>query len=233
MGKFILITRPIEDAQEMKENLQAKGYKVFIEPLLKIVPYEVQVPNLKKYTGLIFTSRNAVRVFGKLSNERDMPIYVVGENSAKLAKEIGFTQVESECKTVQSLLDSLTVGHYWHGRGQNITNFVKGAFEANNEIKIDEKILYHAEKSGKLSNDCLKYMENEGFSDVLFFSTRTAEAFIALYRGYIEAGGSLEGLKGTKALCLSTSMVECLSEIEWQDIAVADKPDRQSLLALL
>ncbi len=233
MSKLILITRPIEDAKKIEADIIKMGHKAFIEPLLEIKPHQVSIEDLNAYSGLIFTSRNAVRVFTQLSAIRDIPIYVVGENTRKSARTMGFSKVILAGDTVRELTNALPAGHYWHGRGQDVTMSITQAFEHNYNVIIEEKILYHAEKHSKFSDECFRHIKNQDFDEILFFSARTAEAFVACYRRDFNAERALEGLKQTKALCLSSSMIKCLSEIKWQDIAVADKPNRQSLLTLI
>ena len=56
----ILITRPRADAAVLAQQLEARGHRVMVEPLLTIVPLPDSVPALDGVQAILLTSANAV-----------------------------------------------------------------------------------------------------------------------------------------------------------------------------
>jgi uroporphyrinogen-III synthase len=101
----ILVTRPKEDARRLVDALEARGHRVFSEPLLSIEPQVDPAIDLSGVQALVFTSVNCVRVFARRSAERSLPVLAVGEATAAEARELGFTAVESANGDVGDLAD--------------------------------------------------------------------------------------------------------------------------------
>jgi uroporphyrinogen-III synthase len=230
----VLITRPEEDAAQIAQELEDQNYQVLCEPFLKISFLDIALPDLKAYAGIIFTSINAVRaVKGKIT-EFDLPVFCVGHRTHDEAVEAGFRNVQSAEGTVDDLSCLITSQKpnqaYLYIRGQHISKDL-GALVT--DIKIDEVIAYHAEKIEEISNISRQILMRGEMSAVLFFSVRTAEAFVEWVKGDSQSINIAAALGRSRALCLGDSMVEYLSEIPWKDIQVAEHPNRLSLMRLL
>ena len=230
MSRLVLITRPEEDSLLIADLVKEKNYDVVTEPFLKVILHDQDLTDLESYQGLIFTSTNGVRAFCQNSNRRDYSVFAVGDQTMDEAKRVGFNDIKSAQGNVDDLIDLLSSqnsnGPYLHIRGEHVT---RPLIEASDTIQIDEKILYHTEKIEEISSGSHDLLSQEAFSDILFFSRRTAEAFTE----YVQAQGLEDRLKRTKALCLGPSMVQCLSVLSWQDVVVAAHPNRDGILALL
>ncbi len=237
MAGLVLITRPAEDAQEIADILKQRGYQTFLEPMLEVVYHRVSLPDLNQYKALIFTSRNAVRAFTKLSNRRDIKIHTVGSMTAELAKEHGFSDIVDANSDVEGLIELLVrdgeKGSYWYGRGEEVARSLQNEKLALENITIDENIIYSIDNKRSFSDELVRHIHNKSFSHVLFFSTRTSQVFVENLENTIGTDGQNEYFKGTKALCIGTPMIRYLSEIQWENCLVAEQPNRQALLALL
>ena len=213
MKDVVLITRPEDDSTAIAYAVNQKGYPAFCEPLLDVVFYDIDLPDLKNYAALVFTSANAVRAFVQKSDVRHIPVFTVGDNTLEEVRRHDFQKYKSAQGDVDDLITLLSAeqidGAALYVRGEVVSRPLQGMVEG---LKIDEIILYHTEKAGKISQNCLELMADGTFSNVLFFSARTAETFADLVKGETLAK---EGLKGTKALCLGDSMVEYLSVLPW------------------
>lgn len=229
MKNVVLITRPEDDALDIAYAVNQKGQTAFCEAFLNVVFHDQKLPNLENYKALIFTSANGVRAFVQKSDARDIPVYTVGDQSLAEVRQYDFKNYKSAQGGVDDLAAMLEAegidGQALYVRGRDISKTldIEG-------LKIEEITLYHTEKSEEISPNCLDLMEMGVFSHVMFFSKRTAESFTALLEGKSKA---IAGLKGTKALCLGDSMLECLSVLPWAEIVVAKQPDRDGMLDLL
>lgn len=226
----VFITRPKENAEIIAERIREKGYDVFVEPFLDIIFDNFDVPDLENYQGLIFTSANGVRSFCCSCQNRALPVFVVGNNTAQITQENGFPDIKNADGTLADLEDILmddgSGKPYLHVCGQHISRSIQSK---NPDVRIDKKIGYHTEKIKQISDKCAAMLEQEKFSYILFFSKRTAENFVEVVR----TQGLEDSLKRTKALCLGDSMVQCLSVLPWQEILVAGHPNQDGMLALL
>lgn len=227
----VLITRPLHDAVPVAEAVEQKGLRPLIEPMMEIVPLDITLPPLKEYQGLVFTSANGIRAFCALSDARDLPIYIVGRDSARVAIESGFTRLVCGQGSMDSLLPLIDADEVQqdgrpllHLAGEHIAR----AAELPN-ITVERLTLYRAEAVPALSRGVLEKMAAGEVSHIMFFSPRTARIFTELLA---EQGGQ-RYLLSIKALCISDSVLKCVRTLPWQDILVADRPARRAMLALL
>ncbi len=230
MGGMVLITRPEEDAKSIADDIVQKGYGVFLESFLTVVFDGEIIPDISRYSGLIFTSKNGVRAFCAQEKNRDLLVFTVGKNTADEARKVGFLDIKSADGDVSSLSvllsDYPAKKPYLHIRGEHIARPIQSQ---NKGVQIEEKVLYHTEKIDKISKECAEIIQKNGLSHVLFFSKRTAESFVSAICTY----GLEAGFKRTKALCLGDSMIESLSVLPWDEIIVAARFNRDGMLALL
>jgi len=99
----VLITRPSEDAVPLAETLRAAGVESVTEPLLDIVYLDEARPDLTGVQGLLITSANGIRAFARISDNRDVKVFAVGDASARTARGLGFSSVESASGDVAAL----------------------------------------------------------------------------------------------------------------------------------
>lgn len=231
MLRSVLITRPEADAKEIAALIEDKNYQVVCEPFLEVVYHETELPDLSSYGALVFTSANAVRAFCHNSAERNLAVFAVGDYTALEARAAGFEKIANASGNIDDLAKLLAQAPsdkpYLYIRGEHISKKLE---ITNANIAIEEAVLYHTEKKREISDHSLSLLVEGAFSHILFFSRRTAEGFIDIAQGQ---EGLSEGLKSSKALCLGTSMVECLTVLPWADVQVAGHPTRQGMLALL
>lgn len=90
----VWITRARPGAEATAARLSALGFTPLIDPLLEVrdLPWTA---NLAGVGALAFTSRNGVAAFARISGERGLPVFAVGDATAEVAAEAGFTRIES------------------------------------------------------------------------------------------------------------------------------------------
>lgn len=99
-----LVTRPKEDSEGVAHALAQRGLEVMVEPLLDIAPVEGARLDLDGAQGILVTSANGIRALARLHPGRDLTVWAVGDASARAAREMGFTQIESAGGDVDTLL---------------------------------------------------------------------------------------------------------------------------------
>ena len=176
---YVLITRPEIDAKSTAIAVQEKGYEVFCQSFLEVIYHDDLISDLEKYSALIFTSINGVRAYVQNIQNRDLPVFTVGDRTQAEVRQAGFKQVKSASGNVDNLIKLLSEEAskkpYLYVRGEYVTRAIK---EALPNVRIEEKILYHTEIKEEIDTECVDLIRGGGFSDALFFSKRTAQAFV-------------------------------------------------------
>ena len=105
----VLLMRNFEDSAFFAKKIKLYGIDTFIEPMFK-VQYLLE-PDLYSYDlalsqAIIFTSKNALNAIKTLSNKlTHLKCFVVGDATAKLAKEYNFQEVYIANNNAESLLE--------------------------------------------------------------------------------------------------------------------------------
>src|SRR6202040_2258877 len=103
LGLRALVTRPRAEAAALAEALMARGIEAIIEPLLDIHYRDEPAPDLAGVQAVLCTSANGVRALARLSGDRGIALFAVGEATAARAGDGGFARVESAGGNVEDL----------------------------------------------------------------------------------------------------------------------------------
>lgn len=232
-SKVILITRPEREANSFARAVEASGFFALAEPLLTIMPLDYQNPESGHYEGLIFTSANAVRVFGCPSGFVDKAVFCVGEHTANTAREQGYanlvTGTGNGLELAELIAGRVKVGaRLLHITGEHAAVSLEDIL-LKERITIEVLTVYTARAAEGFSPQCRAALDNEILAAVTFFSKRTAEIFLSL----IEKEGFSGKLRGVKALCISESVLECVRGVFPHKAYSARSPDRASMIELI
>jgi uroporphyrinogen-III synthase len=95
-GRKVLITRAEPGAQATARLLRDRGYEPVLCPTFTLSA-RTPWPQLDAHTAalLVFTSAMGVRVFAAHESLRTLPVWTVGEATAKAARLAGFTEVHA------------------------------------------------------------------------------------------------------------------------------------------
>src|SRR6185312_12392264 len=102
----ILVTRPEPDASRQADKLVARGHAAVLAPLLSIEPIANVPLQLKGARAVLVTSRNALSVLAahhKLAEALALPLFAVGEATARAAQGLGFADVTAGPGTGEAL----------------------------------------------------------------------------------------------------------------------------------
>ena len=103
LGRRALVTRPRAEAAALAEALAMRGIEAIIEPLLDIHYRDEPAPDLAGVQAVLCTSANGIRALARLSGERRIAVFAVGEATAARARDAGFARVESAGGNVEDL----------------------------------------------------------------------------------------------------------------------------------
>ncbi|HCR37503.1 MAG TPA: hypothetical protein DIU37_05075, partial [Opitutae bacterium] len=184
--------------------------------------------------AVLFTSRNGVRAFVRVSDGRDQQIYAVGDSTATLAIENGFTNVKSangDSKDLATLVkDRLRPqdGPLIHISGKTVAGDLSGILSVAG-FQVARRALYQAKPISALSADVVAAIRNGEIKYVLFFSPRTARIFSDLF----ESADLTEHCRDIEAICLSKAMRAELQRKYWKEQRTATEPTMESLLKII
>lgn len=227
-----LVTRPREDAKAISGALERRGFAVRIEPLLTIVTKAGSIPAIDGVQGILATSANGVRAFAAQSAERDLPLWAVGDATARCAGEFGFHRVASAGGDVESLAALVAsraepnAGALLHVAGTAVAGDLAGRLQRHG-FDVRRAVLYEAQPATALSAALCAALDGDELDIALFFSPRTAETFATL----TETAGRTESCRKIVACALSPAVAGRLSRLPWQSVIVAARPDQDALLA--
>lgn len=224
-----LIFRPLRDALPLAEELKSKEVDPYLCPLYH--PYFLPVLPLENPQALIVTSKNALRSLESHDDLKKLPLYAVGDETAALAQNMGFSKVTSASGTSQELIQCVLqrahpkTGILWHLSGQIVKgNIVETLIEKGFEAQ--RRIVYSIEEAKNLPEPLLSHLRSQKVAYVLFFSSHTALLFVNLLKMY-----GLEKLAcQMRAVCLSQAIALKASMLTWKEIWISPKPTVQSIM---
>lgn len=229
-----LVTRPQEDAEGIAAALAGRGIEVVIEPLLRIHPVAGVALDLAGVQAVLATSANGVRALAAATAERQLPVYAVGDASARCARTLGFRTVESAGGDAEALVGlvrrrlAADGGALIHAAGTAVAGDISGALsQAGYDVR--RVVLYDAQEAEALSPGLTAELRAGAIDLSLFFSPRTAASFARLV-----AAAGLEGYcRAVTAYCLSAAVASRLEGLPWRRLRVAARPDQPALLAAI
>ncbi len=232
----IWVTRPFEDAGQLRAQLIAQGHEVILEPLLRIEHFHDEPIELDDAQALIATSRNALRSLAGRPEEvacKSMPLFVVGRGTAQAAEAMGFETIIEGPSTASALLGlilnaaNINDGALVHLSAENV------AYNLCEELRhlgyhVFQPILYRTIPVETLSDTLLHNIKSGRIEGVVLLSGRTAEA----YANIMKSGELLGFVRSIMHYCLSESIASRLSLLQPINVKSSTAPNIDEMLAL-
>ena len=229
MSSF-LITRPKAEAGQTALKLENKGLRPVYAPMIRVMQVSFNIPDDTR--SLVITSKNGAR-FGLATIENKLrPIYAVGEKTAEVARDMGFSNITVGPGTARGLLPLLLEcgdsqkREYTHLSGTDISYDIAGALR-DHDIHADNTVTYQAQPYRVLSPSVQEEMEMGEIHNVLFYSARTATTF----EETISELGRHDWLPKMNAYCLSEKVAANLLG-NWKSVHFATLPTENALFKL-
>ena len=219
MTRPLIVLRPEPGSAETIAAARARGLVAIASPLFTIEPVPWQAPDPAAFDGILVGSANVFRHGGGgLSALADLPIYAVGERTARAARAAGFSVAGEGSSDLQDLLGTLQPPQ----RLLRLAGEVHVSVTPPPGIAIAERIVYRARPQA-LRPDAARCLG--GGAVVLLHSGAAAQAFAAecdrlnLDRSVIAIAA------------LAPRIAQCAGS-PWSDVQVAPEVTDAALLAL-
>ena len=228
----MLVTRPEPDAQATLARLDALGIAATAAPLMVRQTLDASLPPPDGFTAMVLTSANAVRSLldrGVLDHYRHLPVFAVGDRTAREASEAGFERVSSAAGAFQDLVNAMTIarvpGPIFYPTGKHQSADLAKALAPLGVMVVTAKI-YDMVAADALPEAILDEL-GDSIGAVLAYSRRSAEIFARL-----AASLSPTKRRSLAMLCLSEAVAEPLLEARFSRISLADRPDEDAMMTL-
>ena len=234
----ILITRPFPDSEATAGSLRARGYDVLLAPVLKFEPVAFGDDGETNYDAVIVTSANAIRAAASQLQQRgwlELPVFAVGEKTARCARDAGFTKVTAADGDAVSLLDLIR-------RSKALRKQASLLYLAGTELTRDlasdlgehgfnvvTQTTYRMAPVLRLPRDVCDGFAADRIEAVLHYSLRSARSFLDATRA---EGVEISALAVLQC-CLSEPIAAVLREAGAAQVAVAASPDESALFGAL
>ncbi len=226
----ILVTRPIEDGEEIAQKLRDLGHQPLLAPLLSTHFAPGPEPDFTGVQAILASSANGIRALIRRTARRDLPIFAVGPQTTQEAQSAGFTQVRNADGDAKALAEAAA---RWTTPEKGVLLHVCGA-EAPGSLAatltgqgftVRRSELYAVHAADHLPPEARTVLEQQTLDAVLFFSPRSARIFCDLAAGL--------SLARVAALCISPVTAGAVEGQGFGRVAAAAHPNQPSLLALL
>ncbi len=228
----MLVTRPEPDAQATLARLDALGIAATAAPLMVRQTLDASLPPPDGFTAMVLTSANAVRSLldrGVLEHYRQLPVFAVGDRTAREASEAGFERVSSAAGAFQDLVNAMTIarvpGPIFYPTGKHQSADLAKALAPLGVMVVTAKI-YDMVAADALPEAILDEL-GDSIGAVLAYSRRSAEIF-----AHLAANLSPTKRRSLAMLCLSEAVAEPLLEARFSRISLADRPDEDAMMTL-
>jgi uroporphyrinogen-III synthase len=237
----ILVTRPHPDNEATAENLRARGHVVLLAPVLKFEPVAFHDESEAGYGAIIVTSANAIRAVAPQLRDlglSGLPLFAVGEHTASVAREFGFTDVIVAGGDAASLRDKVMQGvrdkllkkrsTLLYLAGADLSRDLGGELGAEG-FSVVTQTTYRMAPVKILPRDVCEGFAAHGIEAVLHYSRRSARAFLDAAR---DEGVEISAL-AIPQCCLSETVASVLRDAGASQVLVAATPDENALFDAL
>ncbi|UUX48519.1 uroporphyrinogen-III synthase [Nisaea acidiphila] len=230
----ILVTRALEDAQDLADELSADGIESILAPMLSVEFLEPRAAAADVVAAYAITSRNGAEALGRCTTDRATPVFAVGEATAERLREHGFAKVESANGDAAALAALIRrrvepeAGPLVFLSAETVAgNLEAGLLDAGYDLR--RIVAYRSEPAHELPREAAEALRKGQLDGALFFSPRTARTFVSLVEG-AELTASCNGMT---AYCISDAVADSVRALPWSAVRVAAAPTKRDLLSLL
>ena len=150
----ILLTRPLEDVQELIFKFQGLGHVVSHMPVIKIEKVNYKSINFSEFSGIIFTSSNAIKHLDTRLIDKNKICFCVGSVTEKKARSVGFQNVISTDGNVSNLKE-LILQNFNYSSGKLL--YISGEIITND---LDQDLISKGYDVKRIINYTARSIEN-------------------------------------------------------------------------
>ena len=227
----ILLTRPLDDSEELILRFKSLGHKVSHLPVINVDAIEYNEPNYNDFKGIFFTSANAIKNLNTSKINKDIKCFCLGSSTEKIAKKSGFQNIFCAEGNVNNLKEIII---------QNFDKKVGSLIYICGEIvsyNLDKDLILEGYSITRLVNYKVKPTEEirgEFIKDlkllipdiVFIYSENSARSFLNILKKY----DLQDELMETNLMCLGERAASVLNEIKWKKIFLFNPGEEEFLL---
>ncbi|URQ74958.1 MAG: uroporphyrinogen-III synthase [Candidatus Ochrobactrum gambitense] len=230
-GKRVLVTRPEPAASLTAAKLTDAGFEPVLLPLSRTVSMAFTTLPDTRFDALTVTSANAFRHAGHALPNRDMPLFAVGEGTARAACEAGFTEVVDgggdAVRLAETMRRTLPQGArilYLAGRVRQPI-FEERVSAAGLDMTVCD--VYDIETIDYPRDELQRILGTQPLAAVMLYSGVAAEKFVEAMVGIAPPFN-----EKTRFLCISARVAAKLPTAWQANALVAEQPDEKGLFRL-
>ena len=227
----ILLTRPLEDSQELILRFKSLGHQVSHLPVINVEKKDYENINFSEFKGIIFTSSNAIKNLNVSKINKNIFCFCVGEATEKIVKEKGFQNIFTASGNVANLKEIILqnfdqkIGNLVYVSGEIIS------YDLDLELKkegytIKRIITYKVNSNQILSDEFIKELKSSIPEIVFIYSENSARSYLNLLKKY----NLLDIWMETNLMCLGEKASSVLNEIKWKKIFLFNPGEEEYLL---
>ena len=227
----ILLTRPLEDSQELILRFKSLGHQVSHLPVINIEKKDYENINFSEFEGIIFTSTNAIKNLNVSKINKNIFCFCVGEATEKIVKEKGFQNIFTASGNVANLKE-IILQNFDQKTGNLV--YVSGeviSYDLDLELQkegytIKRIITYKVNSNQILSDEFIKELKSSIPEIVFIYSENSARSYLNLLKKY----NLLDIWMETNLMCLGEKASSVLNEIKWKKIFLFNPGEEEYLL---
>ena len=227
----ILLTRPLEDCSEMILKFKSLGHQVSHLPLLTIEKMKYEEINFSDYSGIIFTSANAIKFLEINKLDKNIMCFCVGDVTEKKARSVGFQNTIAASGNVSNLRELILQNYAFKNKP---LLYVSGETIS---VDLDQQLL----KDGYLIKRVINYKVNQSqtydenfvkelklnMPDIVYlYSQNSAFSFL----NFIKLNQTENLWMNTNLMCIGEKTSSILNEIKWKKIFLFNPGEEEFLL---
>jgi uroporphyrinogen-III synthase len=230
----ILVTRPKEEGERLATLLRERGHEPILSATMDIQLEDGPDLSLENTKAILVTSANGVRALARRTRNRDVPLFVVGPQTAEAARAAGFISVrdaKGDSKILAQSVREWTApggGSLVYAAGDAMTDDLVSTLSGQG-FDVEVLRLYRTRERETLSNAAAAALASDVIDAVMLFSPRSARIFVRqVLRADLQR--NCERVAG---LCISPAIAAALFPLHFAHVQIAAQPNRDSMLDLL
>ena len=227
----ILLTRPLDDCKELILRFKSLGHKVSHLPVIKIQNVNYDKVNINEFSGIIFTSANAIKNLNTSDINKKINCFCVGASTENVAKQNGFQNIFCAEGNVNNLKEVI-LQNFDNSSGNLL--YVSGEIVSSN---LDKDLISEGYKVRRIINYSVLPVEEIGeefinnlkssIPDMVYvYSENSAKNYLNLLKKY----NLLDYWMNTNLMCLGEKTSSVLNEIKWKKIFLFNSGEEEFLL---
>lgn len=228
----VLVTRPIDDANETAALLRQRGHDAIVAPLLEVRYHDGHPLHVDDVQALLVTSANGARAFARRTSRRDVPVFAIGSQTAQAARDAGFSDVRNADGNADTLAQTVLAaarpqdGPLLHATGAEAEGRLAAVLTTAG-FTVRTEILYDVPAVAALPQTAREAFP--ALDAVLIFSARSAQAFV----DGVTRAGLASATAHLVAVAISAAAAKPLSALKLHEVRIAPHPNQASVLDAL